>query len=69
MKFVLDENFPKSAVEFLENRRHECFDFRGTDAEGSEDSEVVQMAKDREAVILTTDRDFYDVSICAPGLR
>lgn len=59
MIFLLDENFPKAAEEFLKPLGHECFDFRGTSSEGIDDDQVVQLAKVREAVILTTDRDFY----------
>jgi predicted nuclease of predicted toxin-antitoxin system len=59
MIFLLDENFPKAAGEVLKKFGHECFDFRGTTSEGADDDQVVQMAKERKAVILTTDRDFY----------
>lgn len=34
MKFFLDENFPKSAKDFLATRGHEVFDIRGTADEG-----------------------------------
>jgi len=59
MKFLLDENFPKSAITFLEQLGHECHDIRGSSLEGCSDAEVVREALRLEAVILTTDRDFY----------
>ena len=59
MRFLLDENFPKAALGFLRGSGHEAFDFRGTDDEGIEDSMVFQKAQDLQAVLLTTDRDFF----------
>lgn len=59
MKFLLDENFPKAAVTFLESAGHEVFDFRGTGDEGMNDSEVFQRAQNLTAILLTTDRDFF----------
>jgi hypothetical protein len=34
MKFLLDENFPKAAIAFLESAGHQVFDFRRTGDEG-----------------------------------
>lgn len=59
MKFLLDENFPKAAVAFLESAGHEVFDFRGSGDEGIDDSEVFQKAQNLSAILLTTDRDFF----------
>ena len=59
MKFYLDENFPKSAHEYLQSRGHETFDPRGTALEGADDEALVKEALRFEAVILTTDRDFF----------
>jgi len=59
MKFLLDENFPKAATELLKKLGHDSYDPRGTPLEGSEDSVLVEEARRLEAVILTTDRDFF----------
>ena len=59
MKFLLDENFPKAATTILEHFGHEWHDPRGTDLEGSDDSNLLEVAQASGAVILTTDRDFY----------
>ncbi|MCW1925085.1 DUF5615 family PIN-like protein [Luteolibacter arcticus] len=59
MRFLLDENFPNSAVGFLEALAHEAHDFRGTAEEGMEDGGVFAKAQDLNAVLLTTDRDFF----------
>jgi predicted nuclease of predicted toxin-antitoxin system len=59
MKFLLDENFPKAAISFLEGAGHDVFDFRGTGEEGIEDSKVFRKAQNLASVLLTTDRDFF----------
>ncbi|MGJ8642603.1 MAG: DUF5615 family PIN-like protein [Luteolibacter sp.] len=59
MNFLLDENFPKSACAIVEAAGHQVFDFRLIGKEGSPDLEVINIAKEKKAVILTTDRDFF----------
>jgi predicted nuclease of predicted toxin-antitoxin system len=59
MKFFLDENFPKAAVELLVGLGHEVADIRGTDEEGVDDVTIFRMAQKRGAALLTTDRDFF----------
>ena len=59
MKFLLDENFPKTAAGILEELGHEVFDFRVLGEEGAADSEVMRVAIKKAAVILSTDRDFF----------
>ncbi len=59
MRFLLDENFPKAAHQFLRISGHEVFDFRGTIDQGMKDEAVFQMAQRLQAILLTTDRDFF----------
>lgn len=59
MKFMLDENFPKSAILRLEALGHQVFDFRQEGEEGASDEKVIELAIHHQAVILTTDRDFF----------
>lgn len=59
MLFFLDENFPKKAVPFLNEKGHETLDIRGTPQEGLEDSLIFALAQEKGAVFLTTDRDFF----------
>lgn len=59
MKFLLDENFPRAAIDFLEARGHEVLDFRGTADQGMKDDAVFTRAQRSQAVLLTTDRDFF----------
>ena len=59
MNFLFDENFPKAARSVLEQRGHQVFDFRILGVEGAPDSEVLRIALEKSAVVLTTDRDFF----------
>ena len=59
MRFLLDENFPKAALDVLKASGHEVFDFRGTAEEGIADQQVFEKAQDLDAILLTTDRDFF----------
>ena len=59
MKFFLDENFPKKAAPILEAEGFKVFDIRGTDIEGADDEVLFEKAQAREAVFLTTDKDFF----------
>lgn len=59
MKFLLDENFPKTANTLLEDLGHEAIDFRVVGKTGSPDSDVMRLALEKSAEILSTDRDFF----------
>ena len=59
MRFFLDENFPKTADAVLVGEGHRVADIRGTADEGADDRDLFRMAQEREAVFLTTDRDFF----------
>ncbi len=59
MKFFLDENFPKTVAKLLIENDHSVFDIRGTSDEGAEDVDIFQMAQKKEAIFLTTDKDYF----------
>ena len=59
MNFLLDENFPKYAESLLLNLGHQVIDVRGTKLQGADDFRLFELAQQNEAVLLTTDRDFY----------
>lgn len=59
MRFLLDENFPKAAKLVLEELGHKVLDFRLEGCEGAPDSDVINFAIENQAVILSTDRDFF----------
>jgi len=59
MKFLLDENFPRKAASFAEQRGHVVYDIRGTTEEGLEDRDIFKKAQNLEAIFVTTDADFH----------
>lgn len=59
MKFLLDENFPRAAINLLNRLGHVALDIRGTDREGISDSALFEYAQQESAILLTTDRDFF----------
>jgi hypothetical protein len=46
MLFFLDENFPKKAVAFLNDKGHETLDVRGTPQTGIPDHQIFAMAQE-----------------------
>jgi predicted nuclease of predicted toxin-antitoxin system len=59
MKFFLDENFPKKAIEICSHKGYSCSDIRGSSHEGISDIEIFELAQKKESIFLTTDRDFF----------
>ena len=59
MIFLLDENFPKSAEQLLIELGHQVIDIRGTEFQGIDDSHLFEIAQQQQAILLSTDRDFY----------
>lgn len=59
MNFLLDENFPKNAGCLAEELGHRVYDFRLVGREGAPDLELIRIAMEKQAIILTTDRDFF----------
>ena len=59
MKFLLDENFPRSAFDLIEECEHEAVLFEDVCEFGADDEIVFSEAQRLGATILTSDRDFY----------
>ena len=59
MKLLLDENFPKSAVEVIEASGNVAIAFSDVCEFGADDETVFSTAQRLGAVVLTSDRDFY----------
>ncbi len=59
MTFLLDENFPRAAKAVLAHSGHHVFDVRDMLEPGSGDNEVFNLAISLDAILLTTDRDFF----------
>lgn len=45
MKFLLDENFPKSAEELLVELGHQVIDIRGNELQGIDDFQLFELAQ------------------------
>ena len=59
MKFLLDENFPRSSADFIESCGHVAIRFAEVCDSGDDDETVFSVAQRLGATILTSDRDFY----------
>jgi predicted nuclease of predicted toxin-antitoxin system len=58
VKILVDENIPAMTVSELRRRGHDVLDFRGTQEEGSADSEVWNLAQKESRLLITTDKGF-----------
>ena len=59
MKFLLDENFPCSAAEVIASSGHVPLMLKDFCDSGESDEVIFDIAQSQEAIILTSDRDFY----------
>lgn len=59
MNVLLDENFPASAVSIVEAAGHTAISFAELCDFGEDDETVFEAAQSSNALILTSDRDFY----------
>jgi predicted nuclease of predicted toxin-antitoxin system len=59
VRFFLDENFPRAAVEELQAAGHECSRTLEHFVAGATDDELFSKAQELGAVFVTTDRDFF----------
>jgi len=59
MNFFLDENFPVTASKLLDEFEHRCFRILDFEPQGSDDKTVFERAQAMDAVLLSTDKDFF----------
>jgi hypothetical protein len=59
VNFLLDENFPKSASGHLRDLGHTVYDSRALGLSGATDALILKKARELEAMVLSTDRDFF----------
>lgn len=60
MKWLADENIPGSAIAFLHQRGQEVFSVARL-APSAPDEQVIQIALDRQCILLSFDRDHGDL--------
>ena len=58
MKFVIDEDLPRSTAKILRDAGHEVFDIRDHGLRGKEDNEILAFATQRKAILITGDLGF-----------
>jgi predicted nuclease of predicted toxin-antitoxin system len=61
VRLLLDENFPKAAADTLRQQGHDVLWIR-THAPGLNDKRVLQLAAQQERLVLTLDKDFFQLS-------
>ena len=59
MKFFLDENFPRTALTFLESAGHSASHALQYFPPGTEDSKLFAHAQEQSAIFVSTDKDFF----------
>jgi len=59
MKFFLDENFPRTALAFLESAGHSASHALHHFPPGTADAILFAHAQEQSAVFISTDRDFF----------
>lgn len=65
LRLLLDENFPKLAVDALVQANHDVIWIR-THSPGMSDSDILQLAA-RDRIVLTLDKDFRQISLQQPN--
>jgi predicted nuclease of predicted toxin-antitoxin system len=61
LKFVIDEDIPRSTGRILKKRSYDVRDIRDYELRGAEDEEIYEFAQREQAVILTGDRGFGNI--------
>jgi len=61
LKFLIDENMPRSTAEALKKIGYDTMDVRDCKLSGKSDEEVFKYAQNEKAVILTADRGFGNI--------
>jgi predicted nuclease of predicted toxin-antitoxin system len=59
MNFFLDENFPLTASKLLAEAGHRCYRILDFEPQGGDDKTVFERAQTLDAVLLSTDKDFF----------
>jgi len=66
MRILADENFPKSAVDMLRDTGNDVLWAR-TDCPGWKDSALLELAEAEARIIVSLDKDFWQVAIQRRG--
>lgn len=61
MRFLIDEDLPRSANILLQRYGHEAFDVRDIGLRGAKDSKIASYAQNESLCLITGDFDFSDI--------
>jgi len=61
IKFVIDEDMPRSTARALAERGFECLDIRDYGLRGKSDKEIFEFAQREKAILLTGDMGFGNI--------
>lgn len=67
MKFLIDEDLPRSTGELIRRYGHEAIDVRDIGLRGAKDSEIASYAQSKGLCLLTGDFDFSDIRNYPPA--
>lgn len=67
MRFLIDEDLPRSVKELFQRYGHEAVDVRDIGFRGSKDRKVAALAQSNGLCLVTGDFDFSDVRNYPPG--
>jgi predicted nuclease of predicted toxin-antitoxin system len=67
IKFVIDEDMPRSTARALAERGFECLDIRDYGLRGKSDKEIFEFAQREKAILLTGDMGFGNILFFPPG--
>lgn len=66
MLLIADENFPKPAIDALRAGGHDVLWAR-TDLSGAEDINILDLAESHARILLTLEKDFWQIAIQRPN--
>lgn len=67
MRFLIDEDLPRSTGDLLRRYGHEAIDVRDIGLRGAKDSEIAAYARKEGLALLTGDFDFSDIRNYPPS--
>jgi len=67
IRFVIDEDMPRSTARVLAEKGFECLDVRDCGLRGKSDKEIFEFAQKEGAILLTGDMGFSNIFLFPPG--
>lgn len=61
LKFVIDEDIPRSTAKIIKTKGHEVLDFRDFGLKGKSDTEIFEFAQREKAILFTGDLGFGNI--------